>query len=72
MTWSTEGMSRPRAATSVAIKTPLGEEANLEREDGQRRLPYNPTPCVPIQILQTLFLLQLRVQRINGDLEKLE
>lgn len=33
MTWSTDGISRPLAATSVAINTPLDEEANLQHEE---------------------------------------
>ena len=77
MTWSTEGMSKPRAATSVAMRIPFGDDAKLFHNDGESfHLLASPkekkTVSLPVQVLQSLFLLQLRVQGIHGHLEHLE
>ena len=59
MTCSTLGMSRPREATSVAIRTPLGDDLNLGVRGNHARQPE----YAPVKVLQSLLLLELRVQR---------
>lgn len=55
MTCSTLGISRPREATSVAIRTPLGDDLNLAVSCCHVRASL----LAPVEILQTLLLLKL-------------
>jgi len=73
MTWSTAGMSSPRAAISVARRIALGVALNLpSRVKVGLKITNDTSNGVPIEILEALALLQLRMQGKRFETEELQ